>query len=75
MEILAPAGNLDMAYAAIDAGADAIYVDPKGWSRRTNDSEASDEDIQLMIDYANNKGAEVRIVVNTFPPKRTLKSS
>ena len=30
MEILAPAGNLDMAYAAIDAGADAIYVGPKG---------------------------------------------
>ena len=28
MEILAPAGNLEMAYAAIDAGADAIYVGP-----------------------------------------------
>lgn len=67
MEILAPAGNLDMAYASIDAGADAIYVGPTGWSRRTNDSEASDEDIQLMIDYANQKGAEVRIVINTFP--------
>lgn len=73
MEILAPAGNLDMAYAAIDAGADAIYVGPTGWSRRTNDSEASDEDIQLMIDYANENGSEVRIVVNTFPSPIEMK--
>ena len=73
MEILAPAGNLEMAYAAIDAGAEAIYVGPKGWSRRTNESEASDEDIQLMIDYANEKGSEVRIVVNTFPSPIEMK--
>ena len=74
MEILAPAGNLEMAYAAIDAGADAIYVGPTGWSRRTNDSEASDEDIQLMIDYAKEKGSEVRIVVNTFPSPIEMKA-
>ena len=73
MEILAPAGSLEMAYAVIDAGADAIYVGPTGWSRRTNDSEASDEDIQLMIDYANKKGSEVRIVVNTFPSPMEMK--
>ncbi|WP_108557948.1 peptidase U32 family protein [Arcobacter caeni] len=74
MEILAPAGNLDMAYAAIDAGADAIYVGPTGWSRRTNDSEASDKDIQLMIDYANKNNAEVRIVINTFPSPLEMKA-
>ena len=74
MEILAPAGNLDMAYASIDAGADAIYVGPTGWSRRTNDSEASDEDIKKMIDYANENGAEVRIVVNTFPSPIEMKA-
>jgi len=74
MEILAPAGNLDMAYASIDAGADAIYVGPTGWSRRTNDSEASDDDIQNMIDYANKNGSEVRIVVNTFPSPIEMKA-
>ncbi len=67
MQILAPAGNLEMAYKAIDAGADAIYVGPTGWSRRTNDSECNDEEIKLMIDYANKNNSEVRIVVNTFP--------
>ena len=74
MEILAPAGNLEMAYASIDAGADAIYVGPTGWSRRTNDSESSDEDIQLMIDYANKNNSEVRIVINTFPSPLEMKA-
>lgn len=74
MEILAPAGNLEMAYAAIDAGADAIYVGPTGWSRRTNDSESSDEEIQLMINYAKENGSEVRIVVNTFPSPIEMKA-
>lgn len=74
MEILAPAGNLEMAYASIDAGADAIYVGPTGWSRRTNDSESNDEDIQKMIEYANLKGSQVRIVVNTFPSPLEMKA-
>lgn len=74
MEILAPAGNLEMAYKAIDAGADAIYVGPTGWSRRTNESECNDHDIELMIDYANKNNSQVRIVVNTFPSPIEMKA-
>lgn len=48
-EILAPAGSLEMAIAAIDAGADAVYAGPKGWSRRPMESEVTDDEIQEMI--------------------------
>ena len=66
-EILAPAGNLDMAIAALDAGADAIYPGPKGWSRRTVEQEVTDEDLQLMISHANKSNKKVKVVMNTYP--------
>ena len=66
-EILAPAGSLEMAIAAIDAGADAVYAGPKGWSRRPMESEVTDDEIQEMINYANRFDKKVKIVVNTYP--------
>ena len=66
-EILAPAGNLDMAIAALDAGADAIYPGPKGWSRRTIEQEVTDEDLQTMITYAQKSNKKVKVVMNTYP--------
>ena len=64
-EILAPAGSLEMAIAAIDAGADAVYAGPKGWSRRPMESEVTDDEIQEMINYANRFDKKVKIVVIT----------
>ncbi|WP_210397493.1 peptidase U32 family protein [Motiliproteus sediminis] len=65
--LLAPAGSLEMAMAAVDAGADALYMGPLGWSRRPSESEMNDDDIHRAIDYANARGCEPRIVLNTFP--------
>ncbi|NEV63930.1 peptidase U32 family protein [Thiorhodococcus minor] len=65
--ILAPAGRLEMARAAVDAGADSLYVGPLGWSRRPYESEMGDADIRRAIDYAGARGADVRILLNTFP--------
>ncbi|WP_295426344.1 peptidase U32 family protein [uncultured Thiodictyon sp.] len=65
--LLAPAGGLDMARAAVDAGADSLYVGPLGWSRRPYESEMGDADIRTAIDYAGARGADVRVVLNTFP--------
>ena len=66
-EILAPAGSLEMAIAALDAGADAVYAGPKGWSRRPMESEVTEEEIEQMILYANKLNKKVKIVVNTYP--------
>lgn len=66
-QLLAPAGSVDMAIAAIDAGADVIYVGPRGWSRRPAESELTDEEIRTSIDYARDRGRELRVVLNTYP--------
>ena len=65
--LLAPAGSLEMAKVVVDAGADALYMGPLGWSRRPFESEMTDADIREAIDYAQSRGCDARIVLNTFP--------
>ncbi len=65
--MLAPAGSLEMARAAVDEGADIIYVGPLGFSRRPYESEMSDEAIREAAAYAAARGAELRVVLNTYP--------
>jgi putative protease len=65
--LLAPGGTLEMARAVVDEGADIVYVGPLGWSRRPYESEMTDDDIRAAIDYAGERGKQVRVVLNTFP--------
>src|SRR6266545_2812646 len=48
-ELLAPAGNLEMVEAAVRGGANAIYVGPRGWSRRRDRYEMADDDVRAAI--------------------------
>ena len=66
-KLLAPAGSLEMACVAVDEGADVIYMGPLGLSRRPYESEMSDAAIREATDYARARGAEARVVLNTFP--------
>ena len=65
--LLAPAGSVEMARAAVDAGADVLYVGPRGWSRRPAESELTDDEIRTAIDYARGHDCELRVVLNTYP--------
>ena len=56
-----------MATTAIDEGADIVYVGPLGWSRRPHESEMTDDDIHAAVRYAEARGKQVRVVLNTFP--------
>ena len=66
-QLLAPAGTKEMGFAAIEEGADAVYVGPLGWSRRPYESELSDDDIHEVIDFAHDHGKDVRVAFNTYP--------
>jgi collagenase-like PrtC family protease len=72
-QLLAPGGSLEMACAAVDEGADVVYVGPLGWSRRPYESEMTDEDIRSAIGYAAEHGKQVRVVLNTFPSPFEMK--
>jgi putative protease len=65
--LLAPGGTTEMAFTAINEGADIVYVGPLGWSRRPYESEMTDDDIRTVIAYAAERGKQVRVVLNTFP--------
>ncbi len=65
VELLAPAGNLPMVEAAVAGGANAIYVGPRGWSRRRDRYELSDDDVFSAIEIAHRGGAKLRVAVNT----------
>ncbi len=65
IEILAPAKNLIQGMAAINAGADAVYIGAPQFGARTNATN-SVEDIEELVRYAHLFKAQVFVVVNTI---------
>ncbi len=65
IEILAPAKNLVQGIAAINAGADAVYIGAPMFGARTNATN-SVEDIAEMVKYAHLYKAQVFVVINTI---------
>ena len=69
MELVCPAGNLPSLKAAVDNGADAVYV---GFRDDTNARHFaglnfSDRSFAKAIEYAQGKGRKIFVAINTFP--------
>ena len=65
VEILAPAKNLFQGMAAINAGADAVYIGAPQFGARSNATN-SVEDIAELVKYAHLFKAQVFVVLNTI---------
>ncbi len=65
VEILAPAKNLYQGMAAINAGADAVYIGAPQFGARSNATN-SVEDIAELVRYAHLFKAQVFVVLNTI---------
>lgn len=65
VEILAPAKNLYQGMAAINAGADAVYMGAHHFGARSNATN-SVEDVAEMVKYAHLFKAKVFVVINTI---------
>jgi collagenase-like PrtC family protease len=65
IEILAPAKNLYQGMAAINAGADAVYIGAPQFGARTNATNPV-EDIAELVRYAHLFKAQVFVVLNTI---------
>lgn len=65
IEILAPAKNLYQGMAAINAGADAVYIGAHQFGARSNATN-SVEDVAEMVKYAHLFKAKVFVVINTI---------
>ena len=65
LELLAPAKNLECGIAAIDHGADAVYIGAPRFGARAAAGN-SVEDIRRLCDYAHPFGVKVYVTVNTI---------
>lgn len=65
-EILAPAGNEKSFFAAIDAGADAVYLGLSDFSARKNAENFNLENLKKYLDYAHILGVKVYVAMNTL---------
>ena len=65
LELLAPAKNLACGIAAIDHGADAVYIGASRFGARSAAGNSID-DIRQLCDYARPFGVKVYVTVNTI---------
>lgn len=66
MELLAPVGNVENFTAAVEAGADAVYVGAPGFNARNMSKELRLEDISGMIKYCRRKDLRLYIAANSL---------
>ena len=71
-ELLAPAGDLIKLKAAIDYGADAVYMGGKYLSLRTASDNFSMEEMEKGISYAHSFGKKCYIAMNILAHNRDL---
>src|SRR5512134_3947698 len=62
-ELLASGGTFEMVRAALDSGADAVYVGARGWSRRRAEYEMDDDQIVASAGYARSRGKVLRFLL------------
>lgn len=65
-EILAPVGQIESFYAAVENGADAIYVGGKLFSARQFADNADKDQLKEIVEYARLRGIKVYVTVNTL---------
>lgn len=75
MHLVCPAGNLPALQVAVDAGADAVYL---GFRDATNARafpglNFSEDEIRQGVAYAQSRGRQVYIALNTYPEPANLK--
>lgn len=65
-ELLAPAGSLEAFFAALDAGADAVYIGLKEFSARAKARNFSLTDVERMTWLLKGQGKQLYVTLNTL---------
>ena len=66
MELLAPAGSFEALRAAVENGADAVYLGGKAYSARASATNFTSLELQRALDYCHIRGVRVHVAVNTL---------
>jgi len=71
-ELLAPAGSLEAFFAALDGGADAVYLGLKEFSARAKAKNFTLNDLEKMLAYAHSRQRRIFVTLNTLVKEREL---
>ncbi len=74
-ELLAPAGTIDCALAAYDAGADAVYAGLKKFNARERTGNFTENELARLIDYAHRNGRKLYVACNTLVKESELEEA
>ena len=66
-ELLSPAGNYEKMTAALEYGADAVYLAGRAFGMRSAADNFSVEELYAAVDDAHARGKKVYLTVNTMP--------
>lgn len=66
MELLAPAGNVDALRAAVEAGADAVYLGGNTFGARAYANNFSEKELENAVRFAHLRNVHVHVTVNTL---------
>ena len=66
-EVLAPAGDMERLEAAIDFGADAVYLGGKMFGMRAASPNFTPEELKTACEYAHIRNRKVYLTCNTLP--------
>ncbi len=72
MELLSPAGSFDALIAAVQAGADAVYMGFGAFNARRSAKNFTDEEFASAVSYCHLRGVRVFLTLNTLLTDREL---
>jgi len=73
IELLAPAGSMESVYAAVQMGADAVYIGGSKFSARAYAFNFDEENITKAVEYCHIYGVRVYVTLNTLVKDNELK--
>lgn len=72
MELLSPAGHWEAMAAAVQNGADAVYLGCGGLNARRGAKNFTPEELPHAVAYCHLRGAKVYLTLNTLPSDREM---
>ena len=66
IELLVPAGGREQFLAAVENGADAIYIGGQLFNARAGAQNFNNDELVLALDYAHKRGVKVYVTMNTL---------
>lgn len=67
LEVLAPVGDMERLHAALDFGADAVYLGGQLFGMRASPANFTADSLKTAVSLSHNRGVKVYLTCNTLP--------